>query len=81
MDYGCTLLGLTCSTSKAQNCDLHIGQGATPLSHSSGRLWSCLLANHLAMQDKHHIGRQKHCRQSPTCEKHINSTQLTNYRE
>jgi len=57
---------LTLSTSKAQNCDLHIGQGATPISHSSGCLWSCLLANHLAIQERHHMGRQKHCLHSPS---------------
>lgn len=54
------------STSRTQNWARHIGQGAVDPIHVSGWCWFCLAANHLLMQEKHHMGRQKHCRQLPS---------------
>lgn len=47
--------------SSMQNVALHMGQGARAAIHPSGLCWSCLAANHLLMQDRHHMGLQKHC--------------------
>ena len=51
------LLLFTNRISSIQNTDRHMGQEADPVIHVWGLFWSCLLANHLPMQCRHHIGR------------------------